>query len=464
MTPGANDLCVFAVKRGEMVARLDVFYWNHDFRRLDEKLTNCKYPVVKLQELVLEQGGVKDGPGGWLISKAEYVEHGIPMLRGVNVLSGDIDLSNVIYISEEKNRQLSASEVLPGDILITMRGTFGRAAIVPHSIPKANLNAAVCRIRLKDTSLSEYVMWYLNSQIAYKQFKRHGTKAVQDDLNLGYIKSLKVILPPADYRDKFVQNIKSTKLSNQAKTEQAEALLAGADDFTISTLNISTAAHGSRLCFAIPARDLDGVIDVKRYAMMKRDVSQLTVSDVCDVVDEKINAALLGEKVIDWIRIDDLPNRPLDIGKARTQPASEVNGSFFVVQAGDILVARLGPTILNQKIVMVRSAARVTIASSEFLVLRCKKGYDPEAVMAVLKTKYYRDLMYSHARGSTPSRYRLNREDMLKLPFPDIREKQEQIASHVANIREQVKAIHVQAGQEWKAAKEQFEKELLGEG
>ena len=158
-----------------------------------------------------------------------------------------------------------------------------------------------------------------------------------------------------------------------------------------------------------------------------------------------------------------MPNQPLDIVKVRTQPANEVEGTFFEVQEGDILVARLGPTILNQKIVMVRLLERTTIASAEFLVLRCKTGYDPEAVMAILKTGYYRDLMYSHARGSTPSRYRLNREDMLKLPFPDIREYQDKIADDASSVREQVKAMCIQAEQEWQAAKEQFEKELLGE-
>ena len=112
---------------------------------------------------------------------------------------------------------------------------------------------------------------------------------------------------------------------------------------------------------------------------------------------------------------------------------------------------------------MVRSLKRRTIASAEFLVLRCKSGYDPEAVMAVLKTRYYRDHMYAHARGSTPSRYRLSREDMLKLPFPDIREYQDKIADDANNVREQVKAMRIQAEQEWQAAKEQFERELLGE-
>lgn len=221
--------------------------------------------------------------------------------------------------------------------------------------------------------------------------------------------------------------------------------------------------NNTRLCFAIRFKDLDGVIDAKRYASISTKTAEFRITDVCEVVNEKVNVSHFDKETIDWIRIDDLPNQPLDIETIRTQPASEVEGTFFEVQEGDILVARLGPTILNQKIVIVHSIERTTIASAEFLVLRCKNGYDPEAVMAVLKTEYYRDLMYSHARGSTPSRYRLNREDMLKLPFPDIREHQEQIAIDAKNVREQVKAMRIQAEQEWRAAKEQFEKDLLGE-
>ena len=166
---------------------------------------------------------------------------------------------------------------------------------------------------------------------------------------------------------------------------------------------------------------------------------------------------------MDWIRIDDLPNHPLDIETIRTQPANKIDGTFFEVREGDILVARLGPTILNQKIVMVRSLERTTIASAEFLVLRCKPGYEPEAVMAIFKTGYYRDLMYSHARGSTPSRYRLNREDMLKLPFPNIKNQQQEIAYEANKIREQVKVMREQANEEWQKAKQHFEESLLGE-
>lgn len=86
-------------------------------------------------------------------------------------------------------------------------------------------------------------------------------------------------------------------------------------------------------CLAVKYSQLEGIIDPKRYFAKISDTVMLRVSDVCDVLDNKI------------------------------------------------------------KIVMVCLLKRTTIASLEFLALRCKKGYNLEAVMAVLKTKYYCNLM-----------------------------------------------------------------------
>ena len=83
--------------------------------------------------------------------------------------------------------------------------------------------------------------------------------------------------------------------------------------------------------------------------------------------------------------------------------------------------------------------------------------------MSILRTDYYRDLMYSHARGSTPSRYRLNREDALALPFPDIRKTQEEVALEAINTYNKAKELRSTAIKEWAEAKAHFEKELLGE-
>ena len=271
-----------------------------------------------------------------------------------------------------------------------------------------------------------------------------------------------LLIPTKCEESKLTHIIESGYATYRSKIERADKFLQNFEFEISKTYNLSC-SQNSTLCYAVKLGQIDGVIDAKRYASKRKLTTDFIVSDICEILDEKVNVARFGQQIIDWIRIDDLPNQPLDIEEIRTQPANEVEGAFFEIEEGDILVARLGPTILNRKIVMVRSLARTTIASAEFLVLHCKKGYNAEAVMAVLKTEYYRDLMYSHARGSTPSRYRLNKEDMLKLPFPDISEQQEQIAAQANDIRNQVKSMRIQAEEDWKAAKEQFEKELLGE-
>lgn len=249
----------------------------------------------------------------------------------------------------------------------------------------------------------------------------------------------------------------------QKKRKEAQAfdLL---DDFKnkVSIHYSLQSSQQKKLCIAIKFSQMDGVIDTKRH-MTKRTASSICINDICDIIDEKINAYKYGCSIIDWIRIDDLPNNPLDIETVRTVPANTLDGTFFEVKENDILVARLGPTILNQKIVMIREIKRTTLASSEFLVLRCKNGYNPEAVMAILKTGYYRNLMYANARGSTPSRYRLSREDALALPFPDIRAYQNELAKESFSIRNEVISLRNAAIRGWETAKERFEKELLRE-
>ena len=316
-------------------------------------------------------------------------------------------------------------------------------------------------LRVKSKTKSELLYNILLSDVILKQTIHMMTGNTHPRLSDDDVKKLIIPIPKSESSHHALTIAKNSYTNQQQKIadvlQNFKDNIAKIFDFEFNQGN------NTRLCFAIRFKDLDGVIDAKRYAFMTKSTNDCKISDICDVVDKKVNVTRLKKQLIDWIRIDDLPNQPLDIEEIRTQLANEIEGTFFEVQKGDILVARLGPTILNQKIVMVRSVERTAIASAEFLVLRCKKGYNPEAVMQVLKTAYYRDLMYSHARGSTPSRYRLNREDMLKLPFPDIREQQEQIAIEANNIRTQVKTMRVQAEREWQAAKEQFEKDLLGE-
>lgn len=375
----------------------------------------------------------------------------------------------VIYDTVTYNRVKKGFTVFQkGDLIwakITPCMQNGKSCIVddmPTNIGFGSTEFHVVRKRNDDVYMPFVWSIFSNENVLKAAQAVFSGSAGQQRVSSTFIETFPAVIPDYDTQVALASALEQQLTEMKDKKIRATFLL---DEFEQKISNCFALENDSnaKICFAIHLKDLDGVIDAKRYASTSKAINEFKVSDICNVVDEKVNISRFGKKVVDWIRIDDLPNQPLDIEEVRTQPANEIEGSFFEVQEGDILVARLGPTILNQKIIMVRSLARTTIASAEFLVLRCKGGYSPEAVMAVLKTAYYRDLMYSHARGSTPSRYRLSREDMLRLPFPDIREYQEQIATEANNVREQVKAMRTQAEQEWQSAKEQFEKDLLGE-
>lgn len=371
-----------------------------------------------------------------------------------------MNYDDLIYISEELGNSLQRTQVSPGDIVISQRGSLGQCAVVDDTFEKMNISANIIAIKNIRESSATFIHDYLLSTIGLALLERNVSGQVQQKITTQDIAD---ILVPINCDKEKLSGIVGIGYSNYKKQlSKAISLLCDHKQKVSDYFDLSSRST-NKLCFAILLRDLDGVIDAKRYVSLTSRKSKLEISNVCEIVDEKVNVTRFDKQIIDWIRIDDLANHPLDIDEVRTQAANEIDGTFFEVKEGDILVARLGPTILNQKIVMVRSLERTTIASAEFLVLRCKPGYNPETVMTILKTAYYCDLMYSHARGSTPSRYRLNREDMLKLPFPDIREQQEQIATEANHVREQVKSLRIQAEREWQAAKAQFEKELLGE-
>lgn len=436
---------------GELEGRLDVHFYLPEFQSLIIKIKAKKYRLLgEIARFSKETTSFTEFSDGLF----EYLE-----IAGVEIGTNTYQ-TTLTNVADAPSRAKMKTQL--GDIVIsTTRPNRGAIAQIKDDKIIASTGFSIIR-ELDDSVDREWMLYTLLSDLSLQQMLQRSSGGNYPAIVVDELK--KIYIPYLDItsQKKMAQILRRKSDVRKHTLEKAGKLLWEFENQIVRMCGLEK-SNINKICYAVKFKHLDGVIDAKRYVSEIKLGTGFTISNVCEILDRKVNVSQFGQQIIDWIRIDDLSNQPLDIEEIRTQPANEVEGTFFEIEEGDILVARLGPTILNRKIVMVRSLARTTIASAEFLVLRCKKGYNAEAVMAVLKTEYYRDLMYSHARGSTPSRYRLNKEDMLKLPFPDISEQQEQIATKANDIRNQVKSMRIQAEEDWKAAKEQFEKELLGE-
>ena len=152
-----------------------------------------------------------------------------------------------------------------------------------------------------------------------------------------------------------------------------------------------------RSIFAVTTKELTGPLNTERYmATQLEKVLPFTgiVGNAVELVEERCVPSREGANDRwDWIRIDDIPNQPWQVEQLRTVYGNEIQGVLYPIRENDILLAILGPTILNAKFVLAPRPGRQTVASPEFLVLRCRPGWQPEAVLWILRMKLYRDIM-----------------------------------------------------------------------
>lgn len=71
------------------------------------------------------------GPFGSRITRDNFTNSGVPVIRGNNLTSGFVD-ENFVFLTEDKATELSSSNAYQGDIIFTHRGTIGQIGIIPN--------------------------------------------------------------------------------------------------------------------------------------------------------------------------------------------------------------------------------------------------------------------------------------------------------------------------------------------
>jgi len=385
-----------------------------------------------------------------------------------NLQSNGWDLSDLKYVQlepEVENKLL----LKKGDILFNR--TNSKELVGKCDVFREDGNwvfaSYLIRVQLdEDKALPLFVSEFLNTSAGRIQIDRVSRQIIgMSNVNAEELRDLLIPLPPLAIQRTLISEIEEARAERRGKLANAGELLQSLDDWLLAQLGINLMPVDNRKVFAIRFGDIDGALNPERYAGLRLEkvITGIQVGDVGIILDSKISPSkAVANELWDRIRIDDLPNNPLEVERVQTELGSQIDGSFFQVQENDILLARLGPTIQNAKFVLCPQTQRQTVASAEFLVLRCHANWLPEAVLAVLRTKLYRDLMYSKSRGATPSRYRLNAEDFANLPFPVISsELQKKIAEEAQRRRNEARHLRHEAETGWQQAKNCFEEHLL---
>jgi len=154
----------------------------------------------------------------------DFSEKGIGFLRAQNINDGKVDYNrNTLFIDEQTHKALSRSQILPGDILLSIAGTIGRAGIVPDNSPELNCNQAVAIVRTNGKVFRPFLRHWLESLDAQKQMRGAMVTGTISNLSLTQVGNLQIPLPPMEEQQQIADILdRAEALRAKRKTALAQ--------------------------------------------------------------------------------------------------------------------------------------------------------------------------------------------------------------------------------------------------
>ncbi|MBI3247977.1 MAG: restriction endonuclease subunit S [Deltaproteobacteria bacterium] len=127
---------------------------------------------------------------------SHYVKSGVPAFRSMNVREDRLEVTELVYFSQETNDTILAkSKLQTGDVLIVRTGYPGTSCVVPEEYHGANcIDLVIARPQLKVIQ-SGFLSRFFNSDAGKRQAlsAKHGL--AQQHLNVGAVKRTLIPVP-----------------------------------------------------------------------------------------------------------------------------------------------------------------------------------------------------------------------------------------------------------------------------
>jgi type I restriction enzyme S subunit len=197
--------------------------------KVDGHAANYYKPILKSMDKLIDRSNLFEIPENWIwvsleqistvISKGTtptggkevYLNKGIPFVRAENISdNGKVTYKNIKFIDEDTHEtKLKRSKLCEKDLLISIAGTLGRAAVLDQTYNKINANQAVSFVRLishKDINVY-FIRYCISSESIQKKLVSKNKVTAIPNLTLEIIKNTLIPLPPLAEQKRIVDKL-----------------------------------------------------------------------------------------------------------------------------------------------------------------------------------------------------------------------------------------------------------------
>ena len=165
-----------------------------------------KWSEVPLGSLLADKkNAIAMGPFGSRIKAENFVNEGVPVIKGGNLNAGFLNESEFDFLTEEKAKELKSSKATQGDIVITHRGTLGQVGLIRENaqykeyiVSQSQLKFSPCPSKLDSTFTYYFLKSPLGQHRLLMNSSQVGVPAIAKATSS--IKEIPVPVPPLSYQ------------------------------------------------------------------------------------------------------------------------------------------------------------------------------------------------------------------------------------------------------------------------
>jgi type I restriction enzyme, S subunit len=142
------------------------------------------------------RNAIVGGPFGSDLVSSDYVEDGVPVVRGQNM--GPRFVSGTFaFVTRAKASSLEANLARPGDLVFTQRGTLGQVSLVPDKpYDRYLISQSQMKLTVNRKAADPLFFYYVFSSTEQQEFIRQNTiQTGVPHINLGILRALPVQRP-----------------------------------------------------------------------------------------------------------------------------------------------------------------------------------------------------------------------------------------------------------------------------
>jgi restriction endonuclease S subunit len=180
-----------------------------------------------------ERNAIVGGPFGSDLVSTDYVNEGIPVIRGSN-MGGRLVAGPYVYVSPAKAKSLRANLARPGDIVFTQRGTLGQVSLVPeNAFPAYLISQSQMKLTVDRRIADVGFLFHAFSGAKQQDILRIETiQTGVPHINLGILRRLPIQIPPLSEQEKIAEILTTSDEAGEqlarliaAKKSQKRALM-----------------------------------------------------------------------------------------------------------------------------------------------------------------------------------------------------------------------------------------------